>query len=332
VGLVYNLKRKDTNDPDYEREAEFDSQKTVDAIVGAIGKFGAQVTPIEATKKLTENLIEHHIDVVFNIAEGSNKRAREAQVPAICDLLGIEHTGSDATCLAITLDKAITKKLLSQDGILTPNYRLYQGGKAVEAGLKFPVIVKPNHEGTSKGIGGKSVVSSQEELQEAVLAQWKKYQEPILCEEYIEGKEYTIGVLGTAQLKILGPMEIVFGPASGKYPVYSFEAKHAPVTNDYFSVACPASLGREIDRKIINFAKKTFRSLGCRDVARIDFRVDSQNKIYFLEINPLPGLTPSFSDLVVMAEKCGMSYETLIKRILTPAIQRWRNLERVQVW
>lgn len=333
VALVYNLKRKDPADPDYEREAEFDSQRTVDVLHTTIEKFGCTVIPIEATRTLTENLLDCKVDVVFNIAEGTNKRAREAQVPAICDLLGIEHTGSDATCLAITLDKAITKKLLAQDGILTPNYRLYQGGaKTVEAGLRFPVIVKPNHEGTSKGIGGKSVVTGQDELQETVMAQWKKFQEPILCEEYIEGKEYTIGVLGNSTLKLLGPMEIVFGEASGKYPVYSFEAKQAPPENPYFRVECPVSLGRELDRKVASFAKKCFRSLGCRDVGRIDFRVDNRGGIYFLEINPLPGLAPGFSDLVVLAEKSGLSYEGLIKRILTPAIQRWRNLERVQVW
>ncbi len=333
IALVYNLKRKDPSHPEYEKEAEFDSQKTIDAIHGALEKVaGHKIYPIEATRTLTENLQEQGIDVVFNIAEGANKRAREAQVPAICDLLGIEHTGSDATCLAITLDKAITKKLLSQDGILTPNYRLYQGGKTVEsAGLRFPVIVKPNHEGTSKGIGGKSVVSSPEELQESVLAQWRKFQEPILCEEYIEGKEYTIGILGNSTLKVLGPMEIVFGTAAGKYPVYSFEAKTGPVDNNpIFKTVCPVLLGRELDRKIAAFAKKSFRSLGCRDVARIDFRVDAKGSIYFLEINPLPGLSPGFSDLVVMAEKSGMPYESLIKRILTPAVQRWRNIGRMK--
>jgi len=332
VALVYNLKRKTSSDPDYEKEAEFDSQKTIDNLKGAIEKVGCNVFPIEATKTLTENLREQRIDVVFNIAEGSNKRAREAQVPAICDLLGIEHTGSDATCLAITLDKAITKKLLSQDGILTPNYRLYQGGlvKGIETGLRFPVIVKPNHEGTSKGIEGKSVVTTPEQLQETVQLAWKRFQSPILCEDYIEGKEYTIGLLGTHSLKVLGPMEIRFKDVAGQYPVYSFEAKQQdnPLDNPIYTVVCPVSLGRELDRKIVNFAKKSFRSLGCRDVARIDFKVDSKGNIYFLEINPLPGLTPGFSDLTIMAEKSGMSYEILIKRILTPALQRWRTIGR----
>lgn len=334
VALVFNLRRKDVGDPDYEHEAEFDSQRTVDALRKTLESFGLGVIPIEANKQLMENLKESKVDVVFNIAEGSNKRAREAQVPAICDLLGIEHTASDATCLAITLDKAITKKLLSQDGILTPQYRLYQGGsRGVEPGLRFPVICKPNHEGTSKGIGDTCVVSSQEELDQEASRQWKKFREPILCEEYIEGREFTIGVLGSSTLKVLGPMEIVFNTRGGKYPVYSFEAKHVePTDNPIFSLQCPVSLGREMDRKISAFAKKCFTSLGCRDVARIDFRVDNRGNIFFIEINPLPGLAPGFSDLVILAERSGMSYESLIRRILTPAIQRWRNVERMKPW
>jgi D-alanine-D-alanine ligase len=331
VALVYNLKRKSPGDPEYEREAEFDSQSTVDAISAVLQKKVGRVLCIEANKTLAENLKAANIEVVFNIAEGSNKRAREAQVPAICDLLGIEHTASDATCLAITLDKAITKKLLSQDGVLTPAYRLYQGGKMVEPGLHFPVIVKPNQEGTSKGIGGKSVVSSQAEVERVAMELWKEYQEPVLCEEYIEGREFTIGVLGNSMLRLIGPMEIVFSQEAGQYPVYSFEAKNLPISsNNIFQLECPATLGKEMDRKIAAFARKVYRSLGCRDVARIDFKVDAKGGIYFLEINPLPGLTPGFSDLVVMAERSGLEFESLINRILTPALQRWRNAGKLR--
>lgn len=327
VGVVYNLKRKKPGESGYEEEAEFDSQSTVDGICNAIQKFGLKVVPIEATKTLAEELREHKIDVVFNIAEGSKKRAREAQVPAICDLLDIEHTGSDATCLAVTLDKALTKKILSQDGILTPLYRLYQGGvKPVEPGLRFPVIAKPNQEGTSKGIGENSVVHSPEELHQVNQMLWQKFKSPVLCEEYIEGEEFTIGVLGTGALKTVGPMQFRFKEAAGKFPVYTFEAKQSnPFENPIFDLQCPVQLGREMDRKISAFAKKVFKLLGCRDVARIDFRIDGKGNIYFIEINPLPGLSPGFSDLVVMADRCGMSYESLIKRIVTPAIQRWRN-------
>ncbi|MBI4405623.1 MAG: ATP-grasp domain-containing protein [Deltaproteobacteria bacterium] len=332
IGLVYNLKRKTPLDPDYETEAEFDSPATVEALKATIEKFGCQVIPIEATRTLSENLKEHKVDVVFNIAEGSRKRAREAQVPAICDLLDIEHTGSDATCLAITLDKTISKKILSQDGVRSPQFFLFTGGsKLGETGLRFPAVVKPNHEGTSKGIGGSSVAKNHEELQNIVLAMWRKFQQPILCEEYIEGREFTIGVLGNSTLKILGPMEVVFKEPAGPFPVYSFEAKQS-VPNEFCDLVCPVQLGREMDRKIAAFAKKVFKSLGCRDIARLDFRLDSQQNIYFLEVNPLPGLSQGFSDLCIMAERSGMAYDSLVKRILTPAIQRWRNMGRVKNW
>ncbi len=332
VALVYNLKRKDMADPGYELEAEFDSQPTIDSIRVALEKSTPTVVPVEATRNLSENLKENRIDIVFNIAEGSRKRAREAQVPAVCDLLGIEHTGSDATCLAITLDKAITKRLLTNDGILTPNFRLYNGSsRMTDSGLRFPVMVKPNSEGTSKGIDDKSVVSNHEELQEAVLTLWKKFETPVLCEEYIDGREFTVGILGNSALKILGPMEIAFSNVAGKYPVYSFEAKQNP-ENPFCSYVCPVSLPKEIDRRIANFAKKVFRSLGCRDVSRIDFRLDAKGNIYFLEINPLPGLAPGFSDLVIMADRQGMGYEFLIKRIFTPAVQRWRSISKVTSW
>jgi len=327
IGVVYNLKRKKVGELGFEEEAEFDSQSTVDGICSTIQKFGLKVSAVEATKTLAEDLREQKIDVVFNIAEGSKKRAREAQVPAICDLLGIEHTGSDATCLAVTLDKALTKKILSQDGILTPHYRLYQGGsKPVEPGLRFPVIAKPNQEGTSKGIGEKSVVHSAEELHQVNQSLWQQFRSPVLCEEYVEGEEYTIGVLGNSTLKVVGPMKFQFKEAAGRYPVYTFEAKQSnPFENPLFELQCPVSINREMDKKIPAFAKKVFKLLGCRDVARIDFRIDSKGNIYFIEINPLPGLSPGFSDLVVMAERCGLSYENLIKRILAPAMQRWRS-------
>jgi D-alanine-D-alanine ligase len=187
------------------------------------------------------------------------------------------------------------------------------------------VIVKPNYEGTSKGIHQNSVVTNTKELQELVLSLWNQFHEPVLCEEYIEGSEYTVGILGNQTLKVLGPLEIKFKESSKKYPVYSFEAKQSN-NNPYCDFICPAPMSKELERKIHHFSKKVFKLLACRDIARVDFRVNAKNEVFFLEINPLPGLSPGFSDLVIMAEKTGLPYDLLIKRILTPAIQRWRNL------
>ncbi len=329
VAVVYNLRRKNKEEDGYEDEAEFDSQTTVDAICTSIRTLNYKAIPIEATRQLAEQLKEAHVDIVFNIAEGRAKKAREAQVPAICDLLGIEHTGSDVPCLALTLDKAMTKKIVMSEGILTPRYAiLNRPPKRIELGLKFPIIVKPNQEGTSKGIYEKSVVSTSEELLASIQALWTKFQTPVLCEEYIEGREFTIGVLGRNALKTVGPMEIAFKPRpTTAYPVYSFEAKMSenPIDNEFCQLICPPELDPTLLRRINAFARKTFKILGCRDIARIDFRVDKTGQIYFIEVNPLPGLSPGFSDLVIMADKSGWKYDDLIKGILNPAVLRWRS-------
>ncbi|CAF1525128.1 unnamed protein product [Adineta steineri] len=325
VALVYNLKRN----PHQEEEAEFDSQTTIDAILSTIIELGYKnVFPIEADKNLVENLLKYQIDVVFNIAEGLEKRSRESQVPAICDLLDIEHTGSDTTALAITHDKILAKRLLIQDNILTPKYIVYNGKslpRETISSLRFPVIIKPSHEGSSKGIDNLSVVDTIEEFETVVVTKWKAFQQPILCEEYIVGQEYTIAVLGDENsdlndLQIIGPMEVSW-KTTDKYPIYTYQYK---LSLTYFSSTCPVKFDNEEQMaNVCMFAKRVFVSLGCRDVCRIDFRIDNEGSIYFLELNGIPGIAPNFSDLPVMANKCGISYKTVIERILTPSVNRY---------
>ncbi len=330
VAVVYNLKRKKKNEEGFEQEAEFDSQTTIDALVGAVRSLGHETIPLEANKDIAEELQDQNINIVFNIAEGIASRAREAQVPAICDLLGIEHTGSDATSLSITLDKAISKRLVAAEGVLTPKSLLFaRPPKRLkkELDLQYPLIVKPNYEGTSKGISRKSVVSNEEEFFDAVNRLYAEIPEPILVEEYIQGREFTIGVFGNSTLKVLGPLEIQFKETGDKYPVYSLEAKIQEEAEDnrFLKLVCPVlDLDKSVERQIHASAKKVFRVLGCRDVARVDFRLNQRNQVYFLEANPLPGLSPGFSDLAILADRLGWGYEKMIKTILDPAIQRWR--------
>lgn len=333
IAVVFNLKRKHKGDPDYELEAEFDSQETINAICNSISNLGHEVVQVEASKDLSTILTEQTIDIVFNIAEGLGKRGREAQVPAVCDLLKIEHTGSDATCLAISLDKHVTATLVSAHGIRTPKSKLITGQqKKIKHNLRYPIIVKPNLEGTSKGIYESSVVSSEEELCNAINLLWSKSINSILCEEYIMGREFTVGVLTYPNFQILGPMEIQFKEGRMKFPVYSFDAKQAEnqLDNEFFKMVCPCDLTSNLIKSIKSFAKKCFQILGCRDIARIDFRIDQEGKIYFLEINPLPGLTPDFSDMAIIAKKLGWTYDSLINAILSPAIRRWRKESNVK--
>lgn len=327
VGLVYNLRRKQITEEGFEEEAEFDSPKTIATILETLRQLNVEPIAIEATKDLSENLKENQVNVVFNIAEGISSRARESQVPAVCDLLGVEHTGSDATSLSIALDKTISKKLVSAAGVLTPRSVLFSHvpKKLPKLNLNFPVIVKPNQEGTSKGISDNSVVHNEVELYREMTQLWQKLPGPILCEEFIQGREFTVGVFGNLSLKVLGPLEIKFKKPD--FAVYSLRAKmdDNPEDNEFLSLVCPVKdLDPKAEKQMAVLAKRVFRALGCRDVARIDLRMDSRQNIYFLEANPLPGLTPGFSDLAIMAERLGWTYPQLIKSIVEPAIQRWR--------
>ncbi len=331
IALVYNVKTKAPSDPGYELESEFDSPQTIAAIGDAIRGNGYDLTPVEMGRNMVEELSRARTDIVFNIAEGFQHRTRESQVPAICDLLGIEHTGGDATCLAVTLDKEITNKLMAAEGIRVPRSRVIRKlSQLPRLNLDFPIIAKPVFEGTSKGIYENSVASDLAELKRVIDRLGAALAAGILCEEYIPGREFTVGVLGTESLRILGPSEIVFknrGAKSPRYPVYSFEAKQAPnpIDNEFFEIRCPADIRPQLDLAIRTFARRCFRIVQCRDVARIDFRVTDDDEIYFIEINPLPGLSPGFSDLTILAEKSGLPYADLIGSILKPAVRRWRK-------
>ncbi len=329
IALVYNLKRKQHEDQDYESEAEFDSPTTLNAIQEAIQLAGFTVTPVEASKNLSLDLQKSNIDVVFNIAEGSQQRSREAQVPAICDLLGIEHTGSDATCLAVTLDKSLTNKLLESEGIRTPKSYIIDGKNTKKVPVDFPLIVKPNLEGTSKGIYSDSVVHNEEELQKIITRLQKKGFKHILVQEYVQGREMTVGILGQERITVLKPLEIAFKKEAGEFPVYSFEIKQLDqqLDNEFMQMQCPAELTAKEWSRIKKFALSCFKALGCRDVGRLDFRLNVEGEPIFIEINPLPGLSPGISDLTIMAEKQGIPYSELIRKILAPAVRRWRQKE-----
>lgn len=327
IALVYNIKRKSPGDLGYEQEAEFDSLETIQSISSAIIANGYNCRLIEANRDLSKKLQHHEIDVVFNIAEGMNKKTREAQVPALCDLLGIEHTGSDAACLSLTLNKSLSNKVVGAEGCLVPKSVLFHPcRKKIAHNLRYPIILKPNLEGSSKGIYQNSVVTNEEELKVLLNELYKDYNDYILAEEYISGREFTVGIIGNSNLKILGISEVVFNRAT-KYPVYSYELKQIddPFNNSEFCIQSPPDITPSLHKKICRVTKRIFQITGCQDVARIDFKVDDKNDIYFIEVNPLPGLTPGFSDLPVLAERNGVSYHDLIGSILKPAIGRWRK-------
>lgn len=330
IGFTYNLKRpggKALGDS----EAEYDSPTTIAAISSALESLGYEVVQLEANGDLPTRLKEAQVDLVFNIAEGVSGRNREAQVPALCELCGIPYTGSDAATLSLALDKALTKRLLKQRNIMTPDFQVfYTGREKISQTLRFPLIVKPIAEGSSKGIAGKkSVVDDIPSLRKVVDELIKKYRQPALVEEYITGREFTVGLLGERRPRILPPMEIVFNDHTDKRPVYDYS--HKQDWDSRVSYQCPAKLTPKELKAVEKAALETFQALDCRDVGRVDLRMDAHGNVYVLELNPLPGLTPDWSDLVLIGKATNMDYRTLIAEILAGGLKRLREKKRGMV-
>jgi D-alanine-D-alanine ligase len=268
------------------------------------------------------------VDLVFNIAEGVEGRNREAAVPALCELMGIPYTGSDAATLSIALDKALSKKVLRQHGILTPEFQLMETGRErLSSKLVFPLIVKPNQEGSSKGVSAHaSVVDDEISLRAVVRDLLEKYRQPALVEHYVAGREFTVGLLGDKRPRVLPAMEILFLDKDNPRPVYDYQIKQE--WEKYVYYQCPAQLSPAETKAIERVARDTFEALDCRDVARVDLRMDAGGDFYVLEVNPLPGLTPEYSDLCLIAKAANIDYRSLIGEILSGGLKRLREKRR----
>ena len=329
IGFTYNVKRVDTKGGN-DSEAEYDAPETIDAIRDALESYGHVVVPLEATAELPRQLMDAPVDIVFNIAEGVSGRNCEAAVPALCELMGIPYTGSDAATLSIALDKALSKRVLRQHGILTPEFQVMETGRErLSPKMKFPLIVKPNQEGSSKGVSAHaSVVDDEESLRQVVRELLERYRQPALIEYYIAGREFTVGLLGDKRPRVLPPMEIIFLDKANPRPVYDFQIKQEWEKHVYYQ--CPAQLTPAELKSMERIARETFVALDCRDVARVDLRMDDTGDIYVLEVNPLPGLTPNYSDLCLIASAANIDYRSLIGEILTGGLKRKREKRRAE--
>ena len=307
-------------------DSEFDSPRTIETIVQSLRANGHTVELVEATRDLPAWFLRHRVDLVFNIAEGLHGEHRESQVPAILESLGVPCTGSSSVTLALALDKAKTKQILASEGISTPPWQLFPTPTTrLNPRLEFPLIVKPNREGSSKGIWRESVVGDEAALARQVACVFERYRQEVLVEEFIDGTELTAGVLGEEALPIL---EIDFAPceSSGEY-FYSWRMKEfqgdaalglAP------RLACPAHLDAVLTARVQDVALRAHRALGCRDFSRTDIRLRVDGTPFVLEINPLPGLSPFDSNFPVMTAAAGMTHHTLIQRIVALAMARDR--------
>ncbi|MCO5142568.1 MAG: ATP-grasp domain-containing protein [Oligoflexia bacterium] len=323
VGFAYNEKRIIPGvDPSTDEEAEFDSPKTLESIRQALRQLGHQVIDLEAVPQLPRILSETKVDIVFNIAEGIKGRNREVQVPALLELLQIPYTGSDPTTLALALDKGLAKRIVASQGVATAPFQLFHTGKEkLKPELIFPLVLKPVAEGSSKGVLKSSVVKTENELREMAQFLIKKHRQPVIGEEFLTGREFTVGLLGSNKKpKVFYPMEIVFSEKAGNFPIYTYQ--HKLDTNDEVRYEVAPKLSEKDKDAIEKVAVQAYKALGCRDVARIDIRMNSKGEPCFIECNPLPGLTPKWSDLCIIAEGAGLTYNDLIKEILHHALKR----------
>ena len=326
VGLSYDLKDSivlEDAAPDDALE-EYDSATTIDYIRRAIEGLGHSTVKLGGGPEFMRNILNEKVDIVFNIAEGrGNYRSREAQVPSILEMLNIPYVGSDPECLAVCLDKHLTKKLARLAGIPTPEWRFIANEKELKEttwkDFPFPAIVKPAYEGSSKGIHPNSLVDSTKEAAKTVAEMLEIYRQPVMVEQFIDGDEVTVGLLGNYPAKVLGMMRILPRKQSNRF-VYTVEVKRD--WKNMVDYECPAQL-REITLEQINaYSLKTFELLGCRDFSRIDFRVSADGIPYMLEINPLTGLG-DYSDLIIMAVKLGWKHEALIASVFNAALERY---------
>jgi D-alanine-D-alanine ligase len=326
IALLYNLAEEEilgADDPP-DRQAELDSDQTVFAIRESLQAAGHQVRLIAGKLPELLQLQTDRVDIAFNICEGYHGRNREAHVPAVLEMLGVPMTGSDVLTLAACLDKPTTKMLLLHHRVPTPRFQVfYSALDVLDDSLRWPLIVKPAHEGSSMGISSKSRVTNEAELRERVAYLKRHYRQPALVEEFIVGREFTVGVLGNGELTTLPVMEISFDnvPAEAN-GIYSYQYKREWTERGNF--LCPAPIDEFTGHLLAETAKLAFRVLGCRDFGRVDFRLSQDGIPYVIEVNPLPGLAPGYSDFPVAAQAGGISYGQLINLILNHALERYQ--------
>lgn len=338
VALLYNLKDNmhipATDVPD--ALAEYDSVATVQALEDALLAGGHQVVSLEADETLVDTIRQAGADICFNIAEGRRGEARESQVPALLEMLGIPYTGSKVLAHALSLDKAAAKRVWRDCGLPTVPFQVMRrGDERLEQGLDFPLFVKPVREGSGMGINGQSVVCDEAGLRDQVRWVVRSYGQPALVETFLPGREFTVGVLGNRLMPwqqargfydergyhVLPVLEIDVSPLREAEGLYNSYAKtERPLDLDYL---CPAPIDDRLEAELRSLAVQAFEAIGALDVARVDFRLDRDGMPYLMEINTLPGLNPTYSDMVIAARAGGMSYRVLVNEILNLAVDRY---------
>ncbi|MBE0664528.1 MAG: D-alanine--D-alanine ligase [Candidatus Aminicenantes bacterium] len=320
IGLTYDL-RQDYLDAGYSEEqtAEFDSPDTIAAIEKALSAMGHKTKRIGNVKSLVQRLAAgERWDMVFNICEGMFGLGREAQVPALLDAYQIPYTFSGPLVLALTLDKALTKRVVRSLGVATPDFVVVAAKEDIAAvDLPFPLFAKPLAEGTGLGIDARSKIDSRRQLTAVCCELLEKFKQPVLVETYLPGREFTIGIVGSGNAaEVVGVME-VFLRAEAEANAYSYVNKENFQELVQYSLAPEDAAGPCRD-----VALRTWRGLGCLDAGRVDVKMDGNGAINFIEVNPLAGLHPEHSDLPIICSLVGIPFQTLMERIMASAGRR----------
>lgn len=324
IGLILNTRQSSS-----EFEVEYDPPHTVELIKHGIESIGHECVFIEADENVAENIKLVKPDLVFNRSEGLKGESRESHVPAILEMLGIPYVGSNILTTSLALNKGWTKKILEYHKVRSPKFEIVSTIEEGEFDLAFPLILKPNEEGSSIGINEDNVVHSKSELQKKLIEMFKLYQQPILIEEFISGREISAGVIGNLNqgFEMLSLIEVDFS----KFPstvgeVFGQRAK--TLYDDLDHYICPATLDDSLKKLIEETTIEICKILDVKDFARLDFRLNKDNELYFLEINPLPGMdfdleSKDFSFYPYMAFKSGYTYDQLIEKIITSTMFRY---------
>ena len=328
VGITYNLKKdfsQRENQP-IDLLEEFDSEETIDAIREVLESEGHEVIKLGGDRGLIDRVRQGPIDIVFNIAEGLEGRNREAHIPALLEFLSIPYTGSDPLTLSLTLDKAMAKRVVMSQNIPTPRFKKIEKMNDLDGlDLHYPLFIKLCYEGSSKGVRLDSKILDPRSLGEKTRNLLETYGSPVLVEEFVKGPEFTVGVLGNDDPFVLGVMQIEIKGNPPEESIYSLEIKRE--WEEKVRYHCPPSIDQNLLKKIEEVALRSYRALECRDVSRVDIRVGEDRTPYFLEINPLPGLSPVYGDLVIMARSMGWDYARLVKTIFHQALKRYGWME-----
>jgi len=325
IGITYNLKPETPPDPPGDASEEFDRPETIEAIAAILKKNGHHPVKLGWGLEAIDRIRSERPEFIFNLAEGFHGRNRESIMPALCELFRIPYTGSDPLTLALTLDKSQAKIIVRHAGVRTPDFILPGAGGNQTKLPPFPLFVKPLSGGSSIGIRLNSIVRDKKELAARISWLRKRYRaEPLLIERFITGREITVGVLGNDKPSVLGIMEIRYKRELKKPPtpdfIYSMEVKRD--WENLCEYIVPAAIPELARRELIKSSLSAYAALGCRDIARLDFRLASNGESYFLEANPLPGLNPVSGDIVILAKKIGWTHERLILTILKHAMER----------